>query len=209
MNIKMKTNMEELSKDVENISSDRKVELDGISSTIIQHLKEEDSLDIIVVCTHNSRRSQLGEAWINTLANHFGLNQIKAFSGGMEVTAFNERMVKALRAYGFNVTEQESGVNPKYHLGDSGLVHHPMYSKVYDHDMNPQSGFMAFMVCGHADENCPIVHGMKYRIPLRYKDPKEFDDTDFEEDAYLNKVREIGREMYYLLDNINLSLKAL
>ncbi len=204
--MKMNTLLEELAKDVQNILADRKMELDDISHLIVEHLKEEESLDIIVVCTHNSRRSQLGEAWINALASHFRLNQIKAFSGGMEVTAFNERMVNAMKTNGFSIDESEGGINPKYHLNDAGIEQHPMFSKVYDHEMNPQSGFMAFMVCGHADENCPIVHGMKYRIPLRYKDPKEFDDTDYEQEAYSNKVKEVGREMYYLLDKVNQTL---
>ena len=203
MNIKLKSLIKELSTKIEDISSERKEELDQISVLMNKHLNEEGFLEIVVVCTHNSRRSQLGEIWINLLAKYFDNKRIKAFSGGMEETAFNHRMVNALRTMGFDINEIVSGTNPKYTSSDLDLEKHSMFSKIYDNEMNPQSGFMAFMVCGHADENCPVVHGMKYRIPLRYKDPKEFDDTDKEEEAYTSKVIEIGREMYYLLDQIN------
>jgi len=205
MNSKLKELIKELSLEKNKITTKRKIELDVISSIINQHIKELISLDIIVVCTHNSRRSQLGEAWINSLVNYFNIKNVKAYSGGMEVTTFNERMVNALCECGFNLEEEESGSNPKYVFREVGMDDHLMFSKVYDDSMNPQSGFMAFMVCGHADENCPIVEGMKYRIPLRYKDPKEFDDTDQEQEAYIDKVKEIGREMYYLLDKVKLS----
>lgn len=200
---KLERLISEISLDKDNISSDRRSELDDIASKINSHLLQDDSLEIIVVCTHNSRRSQLGEAWINTLANHFSIKNIKAYSGGMEVTAFNVRMVSAMRECGFMIEEIESSQNPNYIIKGIGLDDHLMYSKVYDDASNPQSGFMALMVCGHADENCPIVHGMQYRIPLRYKDPKAYDDTDQESAAYIGKVKEIGREVYYLLNKVS------
>jgi len=206
MNSKLEQLINSLSLQEKDISSERKMELDNIASIIKSHLEDSESLEIIVVCTHNSRRSQLGETWINTLADHFGIKNIVAYSGGMEVTAFNERMVNAIRDFGFDIIMKEDGANPKYVINDIKMNDHLMYSKVYDDASNPQSNFMALMVCDHADENCPIVHGMKYRIPLRYKDPKEFDDTDQEKEAYTNKVNEIGGEMYYLLNQVNPSL---
>jgi hypothetical protein len=37
---------------------------------------------------------------------------------------------------------------------------------------------------------------------LPYLDPKEFDDTEFESIKYLEKVKEIGREMLYTVSKI-------
>lgn len=204
MNSTLKEYIEKLEWDFDSISIERKMELDDLSNKMILHLATEDKLEIIVVCTHNSRRSQLGELWINTLAKHLGLDSIIAYSGGTEGTAFNIRMVNAIRKVGFELLEMEAGDNPKYVSKDAGMHDHFMFSKVYDDAMNPQEGYMALMVCGHADENCPIVSGMRYRIPLRYKDPKEFDDTPNEEEAYLDKVREIGTEIYYVLRQVKL-----
>ncbi|MEM9548763.1 MAG: protein-tyrosine-phosphatase [Bacteroidota bacterium] len=202
MNEKLNDLIQKLMKEIDLISQDRRAELDHIASTIQNHLKTENTLDIIVVCTHNSRRSQLGELWINQLAYYHKLDRISAFSGGMEATAFNHRMVAAVREAGFVLEEKEKGTNPKYVAAEEYDSEHTMFSKVYDHPMNPQRRYMALMVCDHADENCPVVIGMKYRIPLRYKDPKEFDDTDAESKAYGDKVEEIGREMIYLFNKL-------
>ena len=49
------------------------------------------------ICTHNSRRSHLGQIWAQKAALHHGLSFIQTFSGGTETTAFNPRAVAALR----------------------------------------------------------------------------------------------------------------
>jgi len=202
MNRKLTDLIEEVSSQKEVISQERIEELDAIASIIVDHLNKADLLNIIVVCTHNSRRSQLGEAWINTLSSYFGIDNIVAYSGGMEETAFNSRMVNAMKECGFGIEEKVTGNNPKYILKGIEMNDHLMFSKVYGDSTNPQNGYLALMVCDHADENCPVVIGMKYRIPLRYKDPKACDDTEKEEEAYVDKVKEIGSEMYYLLNKV-------
>lgn len=202
MDTQLRDYIASLASGLDAIPTKRKSELDEIANTMATHLKEEARLEVIVVCTHNSRRSQLGEVWINTLSEYLKIEGLTAFSGGMEETAFNHRMVHALEKVGFTFEKNEESDNPRYRMLDLS-ERHDMFSKVYDHEINPQSGFMALMVCGHADENCPIVFGMKYRIPLRYTDPKEFDDTPKEEQAYLDKIEEVGREIYYILDRVS------
>ena len=187
------------------IDSERKEALDELAVLIRQELEERGAVDIIVICTHNSRRSQLGEMWINTLAHFFNIDNLTSYSGGMEDTAFNYRMVNAVQHLGFDLAMVQDGDNPQYIVKGIGKDDHIMFSKAYDHPVNPQSEYIALMVCDHADENCPIVHGMNHRIPLRYKDPKAFDDTELEEEAYQNKVREIGSEIFYLLEKCCIS----
>ena len=55
----------------------------------------------IVICTHNSRRSHLGQLWLAIGADFFELPQLETFSGGTEATAFNPRAVAALHRVGF------------------------------------------------------------------------------------------------------------
>lgn len=202
MNKELLTLIETVSSKLTLIEENRIEELDVVVSAIQELKQSGQNVNIIVVCTHNSRRSQLGEVWINILAYHFGISALTAYSGGMEDTAFNERMVTALLDSGVGLKLIEEGSNPRYIVEDIGMDDHVLFSKAYDHAINPQSGYIALMVCDHADENCPVVIGMKYRIPLRYKDPKEFDDTEHEEKAYREKVLEVGREMYYIMDRI-------
>ena len=73
-------------------------------------------VNINFICTHNSRRSQLGQVWSFFAADYFNL-PINAFSGGTEVTAFHRNTVKTLTEVGckFDVVEF-SHTNPKYNI---------------------------------------------------------------------------------------------
>ena len=57
-------------------------------------------LDVIVVCTGNSRRSILGATMGNVAAAYYGMPEIRFHSGGTAPTAFNSRTVNALKAIG-------------------------------------------------------------------------------------------------------------
>ena len=37
------------------------------------------------------------------------------------------------------------------------------------------------MTCSDADENCPHIPKAEKRIPLRYEDPKSYDDTPIDQ----------------------------
>ena len=186
------------------IEEDRKKLLLLIADLIKEELHKNKEAHIVTVCTHNSRRSQLSEAWLVAGAQHFGLEGIHAYSGGTEATAFNIRMVVALRQKSFHLRTEGPKDNPKYTLETihRGETTHTMFSKKYDDSFNPSENFFAFMVCDHADQNCPVVQGALHRISLPYKDPKEFDDTPIENEAYIDKIDEIGREMLFLLKQI-------
>lgn len=181
------------------ISDHRKDELIQLSQLIKSKMDEQNYVDVIAICTHNSRRSQLTEIWLKVISIYFDLNSLFSYSGGTEGTAFNYRMVKALEQSGFSFDILESGDNPKYIPLASYLGYEQsMFSKIYSHEYNPKENYIAVMVCDHADENCPIVYGSSDRFSLPYVDPKRYDDTDNEQEAYLNTVHEIGREVLFL-----------
>jgi arsenate reductase (thioredoxin) len=194
----------ELIKEFDLITENRKLELENLSLVIDESLIKFGKAEINVICTHNSRRSQLGQLWIKAAAIHYGIKNIFTFSGGTEATSFNYRMVNAIKEYGFKVNQVDENTNPKYHvtLSDSDESMDILYSKVYSENYNPQTNYIAIMVCTHADEGCPFVIGAYKRISLPYLDPKEFDDTEFESIKYLEKVKEIGREMLYMTSKI-------
>ena len=60
------------------------------------------------------------------------------------------------------------------------------------------------MVCQSADEACPIVRGMDFRITIEYKDPKAFDNTDMQDAKYSERCLEIGREMCYVMQRVSI-----
>lgn len=149
------------------------------------------------ICTHNSRRSHLAQIWAAVAAYYYNLPTVQTFSGGTEATAFNPRAVAAMERAGFQI-QSGKGDNPVYEVryADEGEPLH-CFSKVYDHPTNPSSGFAAIMTCSDADENCPFIPGVDLRLALTYEDPKVADNTPAEAERYDERVRQIGREIFY------------
>lgn len=183
----------------EEISEERKKLLAEFSKYIYEKTENVEEVNLTFICTHNSRRSHMTQIWAQTAAEYFNVPNVRCYSGGTEATAFNPRAVKAIREFGFEIDKKDESVNPVY------LVHFseekdPLecFSKIYDDRYNPQKNYSAIMTCSHADENCPIVFGAERRFPIRYDDPKEFDDTELEEAKYLERFEQIGIEMLFV-----------
>ena len=202
MNTKIKNLCDQLSQQFESISSDRKVLLEKISSYIQQKKDAKSPIQLIYVCTHNSRRSHFGQIWAAVAAEYFGVNEVSTFSGGTEATAFNPNAIQALRGLGFEITEMDTTLNPKYEVDFGGFKLSICFSKVYDDASNPSSNFAAIMTCGDAEENCPFIPGVELRIGTTYDDPKSFDGTDFQDEKYIERALQIGLETLYVFSKI-------
>ena len=203
MNTKIKNLCDQLSQQFESISSDRKVLLEKISSYIQQKKDDSSPIQLIYVCTHNSRRSHFGQIWAAVAAEYFGVNEVSTFSGGTEATAFNPNAIQALRGLGFEITQMDTTLNPKYEVDFGGLKPSVCFSKVYDDASNPTSNFAAIMTCGDAEENCPFIPGVELRIGTTYEDPKAFDGTELQEEKYIERALQIGLETLYVFSKIN------
>jgi len=167
------TKITRLTDSFDEIPEERKQSLDEVALAIEKYKNLNPKANIIFICTHNSRRSQLSELWLNTAAFYYAIPDISTYSGGTEATAFNPRMVDAIKRFGFDLRTLVEGENPKYQLYLQGkTIGSPMYSKKYDDSFNPQSEFIAVMVCSDADRNCPIVQGAVERVSLPFEDPK-------------------------------------
>lgn len=168
----------------------------------IQNKKNSgETIQLNFICTHNSRRSQLGQLWAQAISAHYGV-ETKCFSGGTEETAFFKNAIDALKRAGFKI-DSGDGKNPHYKVSFAE-GHEPLicYSKVYDASENPSENFAALMTCSHADENCPFIAGAQARIALDYKDPKEFDNTPQAQEKYDERSDQIASEMIYVFKNI-------
>jgi arsenate reductase (thioredoxin) len=183
------------------IDDNRKAVLHGLIDFIQHKVSSNQEVNLNFICTHNSRRSQFSQLWAQTAAFYFGI-PANCFSGGVEETAFNKRAVAAIRRAGFKVTAQGEG-NPRYTVTyAAGVRPLIMFSKVFAATGNPVADFAAVMTCADADENCPFISGAERRIPLRYDDPKEFDDTPQEADKYDERSWQIAAEMFYVFSKI-------
>jgi arsenate reductase len=185
-----------------NVELDRQLILDNLIVTIKQHLTENNVVAINFVCTHNSRRSQFAQFWATVMASYFDVKNIVCFSSGVEVTALHSNVVNTLQSLG--VETEKSGVeNPTYVLKYANKAAPlKMFSKLLEDVTNPKKDFIAVMTCAEADEGCPFVPGAIARIPLRYEDPKQFDNTDEVEKAYETTSQLIANEMKYVFSKV-------
>jgi hypothetical protein len=176
-----------------------------LANYILSKIKSGETAKLNFICTHNSRRSQFAQIWGATLADYFDLS-IECYSGGVEVTEFNFRAVKALQQDGFLICKNNSP-NPLYSIRTSeDAKPYFAFSKCYDDPSNPQTGFAAIMTCDHADDNCPFILGAEIRIPLRYEDPKIFDGTAQEAEKYSERSHQIGAELFLIFKEVKAQL---
>ncbi len=187
--------LSEFNKKAHLIHPDRKSLLDDL---VILIKKQEGTIRINFICTHNSRRSQLAELLCFYISRTMGIDTIKSYSGGTEATAFNIRMINALKSLGFDIQNQGYEDNPIY-LFQYNDEDKYMFSKIYDHESNPNDDFIAITVCSDADQNCPYMPGADHRFHLSFEDPKAYDGTVVEGEKYKEKIYEIGSELYYIL----------
>ena len=180
----------------------RKDLLDRLAAYVSSRRETGELAKLTFICTHNSRRSHMGQLWAATAAAHYGIDGVRTYSGGTEVTAFNPRAVAAMRRAGFMV-EEPGGDNPRYRVthAEEGPVME-CFSKTYDDPFNPGEEFAAVMTCSEADEVCPVVFGADLRVPLRYEDPKIADGTPEEASRYDARSLQIATEMLYLFSRV-------
>ena len=184
-----------------NISEERKEILKVLIDYIQSKIDQGNDVNLNFICTHNSRRSQFTQIWAQTAADYFGI-EANCYSGGVEVTAFNERAVASIKRSGFKVSSKGE-VNPTYFILNSNDGE-PIsaFSKLFDDPINRAGQFAAIMTCSHADENCPFIPGTEKRIPVRYDDPKEFDDTPQEAEKYDERSKQIASELFYVFSQV-------
>lgn len=196
----LQTYCQSLHAEFDRITEDRKAVLHTLSGFVSGKISQNQVVNLTYICTHNSRRSQFGQAWAKVAATWYGLadDQVKTWSGGTETTAFNPRAVAALQRAGFAITDDNDPENPRYSVQFSE-AHQPltMFSKVFSDAFNPSDNYCALMVCTSADEACPVVFGADARISLPYEDPKRSDGTPQESQSYDDTCRLIARELFY------------
>jgi protein-tyrosine-phosphatase len=162
-----------------------------------------DDVQLVFICTHNSRRSHFGQVWSQIAAHYYGVRHVKTFSGGTEATAMHTNTVQALIRAGVRAVKKEDGENPVYELAyDDDVTPMHCFSKVYHHETNPVTGFAAIMTCSDAEENCPFIPGVDLRIDTTYDDPKISDGTSQQEETYDERCAQIARECLWVMSQV-------
>jgi arsenate reductase (thioredoxin) len=127
-----------------------------------------EKLHVLFLCTGNSARSQMAEAFLRKYAgDHF-----EAHSAGLEPKALNPLTVTVMEEAGFDMSGHRSkGV------GDYlGKVHFQYL----------------ITVCDDANKNCPTVWpGVNQRLHWSFEDPAKFDGTDEQKLAKFRQLRDL------------------
>ncbi len=189
--------------DYSTISEDRIENLQMLIEPIQELVNQNERININCICTHNSRRSHLTQVWAKVASMHYRIRKVNTYSGGTEATAMYPVIVETLEKQGIKAIQLSESSNPIYALKYDDMAPPIIcFSKKYSDVFNPQSGFIAIMTCGDADEKCPVIEGASKRIPLTYVDPKVSDGTDQQQNVYADRSIQIATEMFYVFSKI-------
>jgi len=196
--------LQQLEEKFDEIPIERKLMLNKLSVYINENVLLNKDINLVYICTHNSRRSHFGQIAAAISASYVGINNVHCFSGGTEATAFHQNAISALKKLGFIIqTKDATLLNPLYHVAYSDKQFEVCYSKTYDHESNPKQNFAAIMTCSDAEQNCPFIPGATIRIATTYKDPKEADGTNDPIKVYIERFMQITSEMLYVFSQVN------
>jgi arsenate reductase (thioredoxin) len=195
MNKEIESQLRDWSQEIPELSEEHREAVAILSNYVTHKLDTGVPPAIQFICTHNSRRSQMAQAWSAAIADYFGL-AVRSYSGGTEATQIAPLTLEALYECGFDVAE-EDGDNAKtkvaWRPNSAGAT---LFSKRFDYSGNVSKKFLAVMTCSDADENCPVVPGAEERIPLTFEDPGKFDNTEEALDEYISTCLNIGYVLF-------------
>ena len=113
---------------------------------------------VLFVCVHNSARSQMAEAFLNSL----GGEHFYAESAGLEPGTLNPYVVQVMKENGIDISNNK--IDSVFDFFKAGRI----YSYV-------------IAVCDAAKaERCPIFPGLTHRLNWSFPNPDDFTGTDEE-----------------------------
>jgi len=120
---------------------------------------------VLVLCTHNSARSQMAEGFIRALAS----DRLEVESAGTEATRVHPLAVRAM---------DEVGIDLRAHT-----------SKTLDRFLDDKWDYV-ITVCDSANERCPPFPGATARLHWSFDDPSAATGAEEERLAAFRRVRD-------------------
>ena len=134
-------------------------------------------LKVLFLCTGNSCRSQMAEAF----ARHLKSDQLEAYSAGLEAHGLNPNAVKVMAETGVDITGQHSR-----HVDE-------LQGVVFDYVVT---------VCGHADEHCPVFPGKTKVVHVGFDDPPKLARNAQSEEEALGHYRRVRDEIRQFVETL-------
>ena len=118
---------------------------------------------VLVLCTGNSCRSQIAEAYLR----HFAGEKAEIYSAGIETHGVNPRAISTMKEDGIDITQHTSNNIDEYVNIDFDVV---------------------ITVCDNAKERCPFFPTKAKKFHQNFPDPAKATGT---EEAILEQFREV------------------
>jgi arsenate reductase len=113
----LKQTSESLIKDFEAILEDRKALLDELAIYIKGKLISRKEVNLIFICTHNSRRSHMAQIWARRLLQFTTTSRTsRLFPEAHKKLHLTSMAVNALKKAGFKIKALSEKSNPKYRV---------------------------------------------------------------------------------------------
>ncbi len=196
-------------KEFDKIPGERKEVLLELVEYILEAGSKHPSTQLLFVCKHNSRRSQFAQIWAHTAANYYKLKNIKTYSGGMDFTAINFRILESLKRAGFSVTAAEIySQNPVY-LVSIGKRYPDLfiYSKKYDYWNNPNDNYATILCSKKLIDSGTHFPGTEKVLALPYENVEIFDNSSGGALRNDEICRQFAREMLFVMNHVKITLK--
>ncbi len=120
----------------------------------------------LFLCTGNSARSQMAEAFLRSYAGDY----FEVFSAGFEPRPIDPMTIRVMEEIGYDLKGQ--------------------YSKDVSQFLFQQHFGYVITVCARAEASCPIFPGMVTRLSWPFDDPAAFVGTEAERLAKFREVRD-------------------
>lgn len=127
-------------------------------------------LNILFLCTGNSCRSQMAEAWANRLMG----DSIKAFSAGVAPKGIDPNAIKAMAEVDIDISAHSS--------------------KDIEAFANIEFDYV-ITLCDHANESCPFFSGNTKRIHKGFDDPPKLAEGSASEEETMIHYRRVRDEI--------------
>ena len=120
---------------------------------------------VLILCTGNSARSQMGEGLLRDLAGE----EFEVASAGVDPSRVRPEAIEAMREIGIDISNHRS--------------------KSVD-EFNGQEFDYVITVCDNAREQCPVFPGTTKRLHWSFEDPAAMQGSEAERMAVFRRVRD-------------------
>jgi len=139
-------------------------------------------MKILILCTGNSCRSQMAEAFLQSFDN-----RLTVCSAGTEpAEKVNEKAIQVMREAGIDISENAPKSVEQYR------------QETWDY---------VITVCDDADKNCPVFSGkVKHRLHIGFDDPAKITGSSEFVLSEFRRIRDEIKEKFYQFYQENLQL---